>query len=91
MFIIQWGGSHDHFNCFNVQFVIIFLFMWSKGLNKVFLILWFDRNGESSGGGSLSDSGLESDAELAHSFDILPDMDFGKLRPLEPSAGSCDM
>ena len=44
----------------------------------------FDRNGESSGGGSLSDSGLESDAELAHSFDILPDMDFGKLRPLNP-------
>lgn len=39
--------------------------------------IFFYRNGESSIGGSLSDSGLESDAELAHSFDILPDMDFG--------------
>ena len=29
------------------------------------------------GSDSFSDSGLESDTELAHSFDILPDMDFG--------------
>ena len=34
----------------------------------------------SSDGGGLSDSGLESDTELAHSFDILSDMDFASHR-----------
>ena len=30
------------------------------------------------GDSSLSDNGLDSDTELSHSYDILPDMDFGK-------------
>ena len=32
------------------------------------------------GASSLSDNGLDSDTELSHSYDILPDMDFGKSK-----------
>ena len=46
----------------------------------------FCRNENKSGDvpSSLSDSGVDSDTELAHSPDIVPDMDFGKpfFRPL---------
>lgn len=51
---------------------------------------WHDKNVESSAGGSLSDSGLESDAELAHSFDILPDMDFESHRRRSNTAQRLD-
>ena len=46
------------------------------------LLLLFCRSTEDLSASSPEQSGLDSDSELAHSFDIVADMDFGKGRQI---------